>query len=126
MKMKKTIVPLLVVALLAGCTTTNYNIDFHNGAFRVADELTLKPGQAGDDSSGTSGGPTAGGDEASPGGSNLLRGFAQQGNIFQIGTSQKPDVTTDAKATATLQSPNSQTGAGDDVTNEDTDESDDT
>ena len=99
---------------------------YDHGAFRVADELTLKPGQAGDDSSGTSGGPTAGGDEASPGGSNLLRGFAQQGNIFQIGTSQKPDVTTDAKATATLQSPNSQTGAGDDVTNEDTDESDDT
>lgn len=111
----KWILPLL---LLAACTTTNYNIDFHEGAFRVADTMKIEPGQGGDDSSNTAGAPTSGGEEASPGGSNLLRGFAMQGNIFQIGTAAKPTNTTDVKATATVQSPNSQTGAGDAVTNE--------
>jgi hypothetical protein len=101
--------------LLAGCgTTTTYNINFQNGAFRVADSLTLEPGQAGADTSSTASGATTGGTEASPGGSNLLRGFAQQGNIFQIGTASKPqtEATVDAKASATVQSPNSQTGSG--------------
>lgn len=106
---------LLALSLCAGCAQTNYNIDFHSGAFRVADELTVDPGQAGDDGSSTASGSTAGGADGAPGGSNLVRGFAQQGNIFQIGTSQRPETTT--RASATVQSPNSQTGTGEEVTN---------
>ena len=103
-----------VLVVITGCgTTTTYNITFQRGAFRVSDKLTIEPGQGVDDaSSTTSGGETAGGTEASPGGSNLLRGVAQQGNIFQIGTSAKPQTSAsvDAAASATVQSPNSMTG----------------
>lgn len=106
---------LLLALSLGACTATTYNIDFHEGAFRVADELTVDPGQAGDDGSNTASGSTAGGADGAPGGSNLVRGFAQQGNIFQIGTSQRPETTT--RASATVQSPNSQTGTGEAVTN---------
>lgn len=98
--MKTTRLTVLALALsLGACTATTYNIDFHSGAFRVSDRLTVEPGQGGDDSSSTAGGATAGGADGAPGGSNLLRGAAQQGNIFQIGTSQKPDVKTDLDAT---------------------------
>jgi hypothetical protein len=86
--------PLLIGALalgLSACTTTNYNIDFHEGAFRVADELKVSPGQGGDDGSSASGGENSGGEEGAPSGSNSLNGFAQQGNIFQIGTAAKSE-----------------------------------
>lgn len=98
------IVGLVLVLVLTGCgTTTTYNITFQTGAFRVADSLTVEPGQGGDDSGGPTG-EAAGGTESSPGGSNVLDGFAQQGNIFQIGTASKPatTATTDASATVDL------------------------
>lgn len=106
------VVLLFVLSLVACGTTTTYNITFQTGAFRVAEELQIEPGQGGDDGSSTTSGETAGGTESSPGGSNLLRGFAQQGNIFQIGTASKPqtEATVDAQASATVQSPNSTTG----------------
>ena len=91
----------LICFTLVGCgASTTYNVYFHTGSFRVSDKLVIEPGQGGDDSSSTSSGETAGGTESSPGGSNLLRGYAQQGNIFQIGTSQRPstEATTDANA----------------------------
>ena len=94
------VVLLAVGSALVGCgSTVTYNITFSSGAFRVADELTIEPGQGGDDASSTAGAPTAGGTDSSPGGSNVLDGFAQQGNIFQIGTSAKPTTTatTDTK-----------------------------
>ena len=90
--------------LLGGCgSTTTYNITFEQGAFRVSDRLTVEPGQGGDDSGGPNG-TAAGGTESSPGGSNVIDGFANQGNIFQIGTSAKPTTTatTDAAVDATL------------------------
>lgn len=111
----KTLATLILALSLGACGSTVYNIDIHPGAFRVADELTVNPGQ-GDDSGSTASGATAGGQEASPGGSNLLRGHAQQGIIIQIGTSAKPETTT--RAAATVSSPNSQTGTGETVTNE--------
>jgi len=104
---------LLAALALGACAQTNYNIDFHTGAFRVADDLTVEPGQAGDDGSSTASGSTAGGRDGAPGGSNLVRGFAQQGNIFQIGTSQAPETT--AKTAATVNSPNSGTSTGEDA-----------
>ena len=98
-----------MLLMLGGCTT--YNVYFEDGSFRVADELTVRtqPGQGGDDSSGQTG-ETAGGSEGSPGGSNINRGFANQQNLIQLGAATKP--TTDAKASATVNSPNSQTGTG--------------
>ena len=108
------VVPVLALALmLAGCTTTNYNIDFHKGAFRVADKMKIDPGQGGDDGSSTAGAPTTGGEDGSPGGSNVLDGFAQQGNIFQIGTAAKSDG--EVRTAVTAQSPNSTSGTGEDV-----------
>lgn len=95
----KTLTIALIALALTGCTATTYNIDFHSGAFRVSDRLTVEPGQGGDDSSSTAGGAATGGADGAPGGSNLLRGAAQQGNIFQIGSSQKPTTTTDLDAT---------------------------
>lgn len=109
-----TVVPLLLgCVMLAGCTTTNYNIDFHTGAFRVAETMKLDPGQGGDDGSSTAGAPTTGGEDGSPGGSNVLDGFAQQGNIFQIGTAAKSDG--EVRTAVTAQSPNSTSGTGEDV-----------
>jgi len=107
----------VVAVVLTTCpacgTTTTYNITFQSGAFRVADKLEVTPGQGGDDASTLAGAATTGGIESSPGGSNIIRGFADQANIFQIGTSSKPDTsaTVDAQASATVQSPNSTTGS---------------
>ena len=104
---------LCIALVLTACTSTNYNIDFHEGAFRVADEMKVSPGQGGDDGSSTSSGAVAGGEDGSPGGSNLLDGFAQQGNIFQIGTAAKADG--EVRTAVTAQSPNSVSGTGEDV-----------
>ena len=113
---------LVVLAgfLVCGCGTVRpsitYNITFHGGAFRVADELQVEPGQGGDDSSSVDG-SAAGGTDLSPGNNVVIRGFADQGNIFNIGTSQpstnETAATVDAKASATVNSPGSNTGVAD-------------
>ena len=99
---------LCAVALLCGaCTTTRtvYNITFSPHAFKVSDELTVEPGQGGDatDTSANEAAST-GGAEMSPGNTNWIRGFADQGNIFNIGTSTTPTTTTetDAQVDATV------------------------
>lgn len=94
----KTLTTLILALSLGACGSTVYNIDIHPDAFKVADELTVNPGQGGDDSSSTAGAPTSGGTDASPGGSNLIRGHGQQGVIIQIGTSAKPTTTNDVTA----------------------------
>jgi hypothetical protein len=109
---------LVALIFCSGCgsltPSVTYNITFHGGAFRVADELTVEPGQGGDDSSQVDG-SASGGTELSPGANVVIRGFADQGNIFNIGTSQpstqdvSPDVKVDAKAT--VNSPGSTTGS---------------
>ena len=99
----------VVVALFAlvGCTSTDttYNIHFHPKAFRVAETLSVEPGQGGDatDSSGNEA-TASGGTEMSPGNTNWIRGFADQGNIFNIGTATTPTTTaeTDANLEATI------------------------
>jgi len=86
---------------LCGCTT--YNVYFEDGSFRVAESLTVEPGQGGDDTGGpTASGSGVGGQKMSPGGSNVLDGFAQQGNVIQIGGSETtPTTTADIDATVT-------------------------
>jgi hypothetical protein len=97
-----------LAALVAGCS---YNhIVFEEGSVALAEQIEISPGSAGDDT-GATGGPVAGGaGKQSPGGSNLVDGYLNLTMMFQQGGETPTKV--DAKAAATVQSPNSQAGTG--------------
>lgn len=98
----------LIAAVLCACGSTEtrniYHVHFETGAFRVADSLTIEPGQGGDqtDSSGNAA-TTSGGTELSPGNTVWIRGTADQGNIICIGTATTPTTETTAQTDANLE-----------------------
>ena len=89
---------LLCCALMVSsqCACTYNQITFEQGAVRLADKVTVEPGQGSGDMSdtGSTGAPTTGGTgKMSPGGSNLLDGWLQQALVIQQG-GETPSTTT--------------------------------
>lgn len=113
--MTKIVAPVLLVALVAlavsGCAYNDNRIIMHEKALWMnpQNEPSFND-RAGDSSSATPGG--GGGGTLSPGNGALIDGTGNMSVIINQGAQGTPTTTTDAKASATVQSPNSTTGTG--------------